>query len=147
MKLVQTYFDYMEANLDLQYLKSEGLDAYLFDEHTITMNWFYAQSLGGIKLMVNDPDFETASALLEARKLEANQSFIPELDEEEEMNLDSTNKVCPHCGSRNTRLEGYEKAPAYISYLLLGFPLFFKSQQYHCFHCGNKFTTNQKNKS
>ncbi len=53
--------------------------------------------------------------------------------------LDPANRICIHCGSKNTRKNDYQKRAAAWGMLLLGFPLLFRSEKWHCFHCGEDF--------
>lgn len=64
MKLLRTFSKPFEAELAKSYLASFGIEAELFDQHTISINWLYSDLLGGIKLMVKEEDLETAARLL-----------------------------------------------------------------------------------
>ncbi len=68
MSLVKlTSFDLsQEAYLLRSYLESNGIPSYIFDEHTVGMNLFYAQAIGGIRVMVNQNDLEKAKELLDS---------------------------------------------------------------------------------
>jgi hypothetical protein len=45
-------------------LRAEGIEAYIKDEHTIQVNPFYNNALGGIKLQVKDTDVDEARRIL-----------------------------------------------------------------------------------
>lgn len=47
--------------------------------------------------------------------------------------------TCPNCGSEEVSKPKYSKRVFAISFLLLGFPLFFLKQECHCFDCGKDF--------
>ncbi|WP_456445070.1 putative signal transducing protein [Thiolapillus sp.] len=53
-----------EANIAKATLESAGIPAFLADEHTIGMNWFYSNALGGVKLKVPQSFVDEAKELL-----------------------------------------------------------------------------------
>ena len=44
-----------EAHLARARLESEGIPAFVADEHTINMQWLYSDALGGVRLQVPEP--------------------------------------------------------------------------------------------
>lgn len=138
---LRTFDNYVTAHIVKSRLEAEGVMCVLQDEHTIAMQWHIAHAIGGIKLQVPAAALDTALHILEVTEQEAlaEQGTIGFWDEEDIDQLDPNNRICIHCGSKNTRKEDYSKRPAFLSWLLLGFPLFFKSDKWHCFHCGSKF--------
>jgi DNA-directed RNA polymerase subunit RPC12/RpoP len=48
--------------------------------------------------------------------------------------------ACPNCGSEEVSKPKFSKRAFALSYLLLGFPLFFMSKESHCFDCGTDFS-------
>jgi hypothetical protein len=138
---VRTFDNYVSAHIVKGKLETDGITCVLKDENVVTMQWHLGIALGGIKLQVLEAEVEDANFILETLEEEARleQDNVIEADEEDEEQLNPDNKVCTHCGSKNTRKDDYSKTPAMLSWLLLGFPLFFKSDKWHCFHCGAKF--------
>ena len=125
-------FEYAHfAHLAKTKLESEGIECFIFDEHTSSMNWFYTNAIGGIKLKVRGEDYERASIILKENVDDSNS--IDEADEIIKLS-------CPKCGSDNIRDEKFSKRFAYISILLLGFPLLFKKRKYECGNCGLKWS-------
>lgn len=137
---LRTFDNYVTAHIIKSRLEAEGIACVLKDEHTISLQWHIAYAIGGIKLQVPATAFETAAHILAVTEQEAlaSQDTIGFWDEEDIEQLDPNNQICIRCGSKNTRKEDYSKRPA-INWLLLGLPLFFKSDKWHCFHCGTKF--------
>jgi hypothetical protein len=68
-------------------LRSEGIDCYLRDEFTVTVDPVLSNAVGGIKLIVNNNQLEEANKLLQQFDEEYRQSA-----------------VCPRCGNRTIEL-------------------------------------------
>ena len=73
MKLVtaKTFDNAIDAHLLKTKLESEDIKAYLFDEHKVSLNQNFSQTLGGIKLKIHDFDVEKARTIL--NKIDANK--------------------------------------------------------------------------
>jgi hypothetical protein len=125
MITIATYSFPYEAQIARANLEAEGIPAFIADEHTINMQWLFSNALGGIRLQVPSEFAEQAQEILE-------QDFSELLEEE----FGKDENVCPKCGG--TDMEPYTKgkAPAFIVFLLLGFPLFFHEHGLKCKTCG-----------
>ena len=110
-----------EAQIAKTSLDAAGIPAFIADEHTINMQWLYSNALGGVKLQVPLQVAEKAMELL-AQDLSA-------LVDEECGKIEIT---CEKCGSSNTEPYTKGKKPAFIIWLLLGFPLFFYQHGVKC---------------
>lgn len=62
---VATYDKLTDAHIALGRLAAEGIEAQLFDEQMVQMDWLYAIALGGIKLRVARGDESAALKVLE----------------------------------------------------------------------------------
>lgn len=138
---IQTFDTYLPAQILKGRLESEGIPCHLKDEQSVTMYWFWSNALGGVKVQVFEADKERAEEVIRNTVLlnEAEQTRPGFWDEDDIEQLDPGNRICIHCGSKNTRRHGYRKRSAFLSILLLGFPLMFRSDKWHCFHCGEDF--------
>ncbi len=138
---LRTFDNYVTAHIVKAKLETEGIACVLIDEHTVTMQWHIANAIGGIKLQVPENELEQAEHILQVTEQEAEAEKETDgfYDEEDIDQLDPNNRICIHCGSKNTRKLDFQKKPAALSWLFLGFPLFFRSDKWHCFHCGNDF--------
>ena len=138
---LRTFDNYVTAHIVKAKLETEGIKCVLIDENTVTIQWHIASAIGGIKLKVAYVDVVHANHILEVTEQEAyaDSQTVGFWDDEDIDQLDPNNRICIHCGSQNTRKDDYNKRPAMLTWLLLGFPLFFKSDKWHCFHCGAKF--------
>ncbi|MFC1489976.1 putative signal transducing protein [Candidatus Latescibacterota bacterium] len=108
-------------------LEAEGIEAIIMDEHLIGANWFYSNALGGVKLQVKSTDVEKAIAILEEP---------PETIPEEILKKDKELQYCPTCGSEEINFETFNKIPALVSWIVLGFPLPFIKMKWKCHNCG-----------
>lgn len=82
--IIRTFQNYFAAHILLTKLRSSGVDCYLKDEFTVTIDPFLSNAVGGIKLVVKKENEEEALSLLK------------EFDEEFRANA-----VCPKCGSHD----------------------------------------------
>lgn len=130
----ETFYNPIEANIVKSRLIDSGVQCFLSDENTITINPLYTQALGGVKLHLFERDAELARSILQAEEGE-----IP-LTEEAEA---ATVAVCPGCGSANV---GYVQATkkrfgilTMIVSLLFSIYPFHAKKTYHCFNCQNEF--------
>lgn len=104
----------------------EGIPAFVADEHTINMDWMYSNAMGGVRLQVRQRDARRAVELLGE-----DRSHLLE----DEMGKDDPH-VCSFCGSQKMIAFTKGKRPAFIVFLLLGFPLFSYQHGLKCECCG-----------
>ena len=123
---VESYVDYIEANIALGRLQEEGINCWLQDENSATIGPMFTNSIGGIKLMVVDSQAERAMAIL--------TSFSAQ----KKMKL-----VCPNCGSDNIELVTAPRTKS-NSFWTIFRGLFGNvspagDNLYHCSQCGHEF--------
>jgi predicted RNA-binding Zn-ribbon protein involved in translation (DUF1610 family) len=128
--IAQVYSNYIDANIIMGRLEEEGINCWLKDENTVTIDPILTNAVGGIKLMVAEPQAERAFALLrEFRKQQ--QSVLS----------------CPRCGSANIEfVTTPRKASNWIGVIIgLLFTNYALSADkvYHCFDCGFEFEKNE----
>src|SRR5687768_12268092 len=81
---VLSFDNYINAHIVFGRLQEEGINCWLKDENTATINPILSNAIGGIKLMVAENDLQKAIQLLE------------------QFNEDRKVKItCPRCGSNN----------------------------------------------
>lgn len=127
MITVATFSFPHEAHIAKLKLDAKGIPAFVADEHTINMQWLYSSAIGGVKLQVPAPFVEQATEAL-AEDL----SDLLESDDED----DREEPRCPTCGSQALTPYIRGKKPAFLVFLLLGFPLFFYRRGVRCDACG-----------
>lgn len=95
---IRSYDNYIQANIQLNFLKEHGINCHLKDENTVTIDPFLSPAIGGMKLMVLDTDFSRAQLVLE----EASDSY-----------LQSQN--CPVCGEQQLERRTHVKSQSWWS--------------------------------
>jgi hypothetical protein len=63
--VIRSYWNLMEAELARGLLDSAGIEAFLFDDNMVRLDWFNANALGGVKLRVDASNVEAANRVLE----------------------------------------------------------------------------------
>ena len=128
LKQIASYSFPYEAQIAKASLRAANIPAFITDEHTINMNWLYSNALGGVRVFV-PVEYES-----EAKQL-ITQDFSEILNEQFEEEPNEL-KTCSSCGGTNLEYYTIGKKPAYIVWLLIGFPLFFYKQGVKCNCCG-----------
>lgn len=121
---LRAFDNYFQAHLLLTKLRDSGLECYLKDEYTVTIDPLLSNAIGGIKLVVKKRDAEEAFGLL--------SSF----DEEYRQNIS-----CPNCGSKNILLVPKRSTENYVTAILSWlFSSYAVSAQnvYQCSDCGHE---------
>jgi len=122
---VWSYDNYVPAHIAMGRLKEEGIECWLKDENTVTIDPIIANAVGGIKLMVDEEKARQAWELLTRLQREYKANF-----------------VCPQCGSSNIELVSTPRKP--INWLSAISTFFFSNyaltvdKVYHCFDCGHE---------
>jgi DNA-directed RNA polymerase subunit M/transcription elongation factor TFIIS len=145
--VVATFLEPNEAHIARARLDAEGIQAILDGEHHVAMNWMISNAIGGVKLLVPEPDFEVARGIL--------HEHAPEiLDEEtgDETTAETTAETtgdtiaetesdsCPSCQSTNVYRERMNRRLVFLSILLLGIPFPFLSRKMVCHRCGHRWS-------
>ena len=119
---VKSFDSYFLANIILGRLQSEGIECYLKDEATVTMDPILTNAIGGIKLVVKK---ENAAAVAK---------ILKQYDEEY---LNAA--TCPHCGAHQF---SYIAKPGVTNFLtaivttLFGSYAIAPDYAYQCGKCG-----------
>lgn len=101
---LESYTNYIEANIILGRLEEESINCWLKDENTASINPMWDNAIGGIKLMVAEAQAERAHALLQQFREEKKQRMC-----------------CPHCHSKNIEQKAAPEKPKYWLNSLLAF--------------------------
>jgi hypothetical protein len=65
--LLSSFDNYIEAHIALGKLKDAYINCHLQDDHSVTLNPFLSNAIGGIKLLVAESQAERAMAVLQDR--------------------------------------------------------------------------------
>ena len=63
--MIRRFQSLTEALLAKGSLDSSGIESFLTDDNMVRMDWFISNLLGGVKLLVNREDAESAAAILD----------------------------------------------------------------------------------
>jgi hypothetical protein len=125
--VIRTFQNYFNAHITMTRLRSEGIDCYLRDEFTVTVDPVLSNAVGGIKLIVNNNQLEEANKLLQQFDEEYRQSA-----------------VCPRCGNRTIELVPKQTtanlATAVLTWLLGSYAISPKNI-YQCSSCNYESET------
>jgi predicted RNA-binding Zn-ribbon protein involved in translation (DUF1610 family) len=127
MITLRSFDNYFLANITLTKLQDSGVECYLKDENTVTIDPILSNAIGGIKLVVKEQDAADAKELLQ-------------LFDEEYMK----SVKCPQCGE--TTITQINK-PGAANFITAIFTWFFSNyaiageQVYQCGKCGYESKT------
>jgi hypothetical protein len=77
---IRKFRDLPEALLAQGRLESSGIEAFLFDDNMVRMDWLISNLLGGVKLKVEEEDVEIAEEILNQVVSEDFDTTEPEND-------------------------------------------------------------------
>ncbi len=120
---IKTFDNSIDAHLLRIELENEGIECYIYDEHTVTVFPLYSNAVGGIKVNILKKDLELAKSIL----LSAIKTVI-----------------CPNCASQNIilnyksmkGLKGF--LSAFTSLFTVSYPLHYKMVN-KCRDCNEEF--------
>lgn len=119
---IRTFQNYFTAHIILTKLQSAGIECFLKDEFTVTVDPILSNAVGGIKLVVRKEDEDAANKLLN------------EFDEAYRQSA-----VCPKCGSKTIELVPKQTtaniATAILTWLFGSYAISAKNI-YKCSSCG-----------
>ena len=93
-KLITSFNNYMLANMTLGLLQENNINCHLKDEYIVTIDPFLGNAVGGIKLLVEENDFDAAQELIK----DAENNYLKEI-------------ACPYCKSNTLVVEEKVDAP------------------------------------
>lgn len=129
MAVLRRFRDLTEALIAKGYIESAGIEAFLYDENMVRMDWYMSNWFGGIKLAVKEEDAEAAEALLEAP--------IPEQFDVVGVGQYQQPK-CPKCDSPNIAFEDLNR-PLALTGLAFSIPVAVRSKIWKCDSCGHEW--------
>ncbi|UWZ82217.1 putative signal transducing protein [Occallatibacter riparius] len=134
---VRRYRDLTEAMVGRSLLESAGISAWIADEHIVRMNWFLSNSVGGMRLQVDEQDEAAALEILD-QEVPATITYG-----EEETYVQPT---CPKCGSAEITLGGgTESGRSLVALYVLSVPVPPREAAWHCEACGAEWVDAEDN--
>jgi hypothetical protein len=135
---VRRYRDLTEAIVGRSLLESAGIPAWIADEHIVRMNWFLSNSVGGMRLQVDEQDEAAALEILEQEV----PATIPYGEEETYVQ-----PTCPKCGSAEITLGGgTESGRSLVALYVLSVPVPPREAAWHCEACGAEWLDTEDGK-
>lgn len=124
--IIQTFDNYVSAHIAMGRLEEDGINCWLKDENTVTIDPILTNAVGGIKLMVASAQAQRAAGIL---RILSNQHKLL--------------NPCPECGSNNVELVSTPRKASNWASAIIG--LFVTSYAMpvekvnHCFDCGHEY--------
>jgi predicted RNA-binding Zn-ribbon protein involved in translation (DUF1610 family) len=123
---IWSFDNYVPAHIAMGRLEEEGIQGWLKDENTVTIDPILSNAIGGIKLMVAETDAKRSWELLKMLE-RSHKATTP----------------CPKCGSINIELITTPRKVSNWITALFGFMFgdyaLAAGQVYHCFDCAHEF--------
>jgi predicted nucleic-acid-binding Zn-ribbon protein len=120
--VIRAFDNYFNANILLTRLQADGMECYLKDENTVTIDPLLSNAIGGIKLVVKKKDAEEARHLLQAYDTGYMKAA-----------------TCPQCGANNFNYQSKatvgNAVAAVFSILSMTYPVA-AEYEYKCGNCG-----------
>jgi DNA-directed RNA polymerase subunit RPC12/RpoP len=117
---VQTFDNYFSANIILTRLQSEGIECYLKDENTVTIDPILSNAIGGIKLVVKKEDQHVVTKRLRAYHIDYMLAA-----------------TCPQCGSNSFLYVTKPSATNYVTAILTWLFSSYAVAPHYVYQCGN----------
>ena len=126
-----------EADPVVAWLESEGIECFVTNEHTVTMNWLYSNAIGGVGVQVKTVDIERTNEILQAvMDSDAAEGESTLSDSEMDIGSYATSEIrCPKCGSENVYYEKFSRRLVFASWVILSVPLPFLRKKWKCREC------------
>lgn len=135
---VQRYRDLAEAFAGRSLLESAGIQSWIADEHLVRMNWFLSNSVGGMRLQVDEGDEMAAREILGAE--------VPQTIDYGEAEV-YVQPTCPKCGSAEITLgDGTERGRSFVALYVMAIPVPPREAAWHCEACGARWVETDEDK-
>lgn len=118
---VSSYLWLHEALVVSSLLEVAGIPSYLQNANIIRLNWVYANAIQGLRVQVPVTRGEEARAMLSSNTV---LEDMPSPD------------PCANCGARSCQLVHPGRRLGFLTWLLIGFPLWYPRAVWKCVQCG-----------
>jgi hypothetical protein len=122
-----------EAHLACSALQAAGIHATLADDHIVAAAWLYSNAVGGVKVLVPAEDAAAAQEVLDTP---AAIDADPGAGGGDAPAFEATS--CPRCGSHNVGSVTPGRRLLFLSWLVIGIPVFPVMRRTKCRDCGHQ---------
>ena len=119
-EVVKTFDNYFSANIILSRLQASGIECYLMDEFTVTLDPILTNAIGGIKLVVKKENAAAVKKILQTYQLEYLLSA-----------------TCPQCGSNSFTHVAKPNVTNYVTAILTWLFSSYAVATDYVYQCGN----------
>lgn len=124
---VARFRDLPEALLAKGRLESAGIEAFLYNDNMVRLDWFWSNLIGGATLHVDPENEQEAREILNTPA----GDFQPDTDGEFKQ------PQCPECGSGDVSEEGFHKPATFFMTGFVGLPIHVGRPRWKCGRCGH----------
>jgi ribosomal protein L37E len=128
---VRSYTHVHEAHLAKSVLEASGIQAFIANEHLVSMAWTYSNAVGGVQVVVAEERAEEAALILQSGAAPLDGPFAPG-----PRPLQEAADVCRRCGAAAFTSQPRGRLFAILSWLMVGFPISSATRRRYCAACG-----------
>jgi DNA-directed RNA polymerase subunit RPC12/RpoP len=124
--------DFFDAQIVADFLREQGIEAWVFDVELIRQDWLYAMALGGFRVVTADADQAQAVECI-ARWRAGEFALTPnDIDEAQ----------CPRCGSHASEADPWPRRAGFVALnVFVAAMLFIRYRsRYRCRSCSRRWT-------
>ncbi len=135
-KILITFIYPHEAHMAKGYLDSEGINSMVHDDLTAQVNNFYSNAIGGVKVLVNDADYDRGIDVLKKGGY-INTGKKARIIELVYTNSTTDKNTCPFCKSENIGRKKDLNLISVVLYFILGLSIMFPIYKitFACYDC------------
>jgi hypothetical protein len=124
--------DFFDAQIVADFLRQQGIEAWVFDEGLVRQNWLQAIAYGGFRVVVADAD--QAQAVQWVARWHAGEFALAPNDLDE--------AKCPRCGSHATEANPWPRRLGFVALnlFLFAMPFIRYRSRYRCRACSCRWT-------
>lgn len=138
IKTVATYTTALEAYIVKGRLESEGVPAFIADEHYIGARWDVSLAIGGVRLQVPASYLEQARSIMV--KLEQGHYQEPLFQKNVEIEF----VHCPRCYSDDTHFVNWIQKLSLLAFFLAALPLPYSKHRFKCARCKHSWIATEQ---
>ena len=129
--VVRSYTHVHEAHLAKSVLEATGIEAFIANEHLVSMAWTYSNAIGGVTVAV--PEERAAEA---AQILGAVADPMDRAPADGPQPSGEAADACGRCGATEFASRPRGLRFAIVSWLMVGFPISAATRRRYCARCG-----------